>query len=481
MERAKHRNRKRLFLKWILALALVAASCESTDDEPSEENKDDGGLRLKPDERSRWSVEEVAEGDVGLYTKLALLDEKPVVAYHTFQSRTGDPCTETGNPNAPPKMFWDLYYSYKSQDSWQQELVTPLLVAKATPLGLDLKVAPDGTVAIASLTGEPIGTPTLQYCGAHDVGYFQRDDSGQWQVQTAVRLSNEAAVTGDTAAASNHGEVVGFWPALAFDQSGNAAIAYRDGHTGTLQHDDLLRADLELAIESGGGWRAVPVDWGRSAGAYNRLIFDQENRFVVLYFVSEEDRSSPQQGLWVARSADDGASWQKVRLFAKPVPLQPDIAVDPSNGNLYVVYFNADFRTIYIATLIDDSAFESASEGWEFASFGDNQYEEGRYSSIAVDPDGRVAVAYYRCNRKNETEGDCSPWNNGLVFAWREVGSEGSWTVELVDQGDGSGECGTYASLAFSSDGAAYIAYLCQHLVDDKLESRVHLAKRDPL
>jgi len=47
--------------------------------------------------------------------------------------------------------------------------------------------------------------------------------------------------------------VVGFWPALAFDQNGNAAIAYRDVHTGVLQSDDWRRADLELAFGSGGG------------------------------------------------------------------------------------------------------------------------------------------------------------------------------------------------------------------------------------
>lgn len=482
MEPVRHLSLMSPYRRFIglLTLALIVASCDPKD-EPSDETESDGGRRQKPIEQSHWTLEEVADGNVGLFTRLALLNDQPVIAYHAFQSRTGDPCTETGNPDAPPKMFSDLYYSYKSQDVWKKELVTPLLVAKGTPSGLDLKVAPDGSAAIASLTGDPIGTATLQYCGANDVGYFQRDNSGAWHEQAVVRSSNEAAVTGGTAAASNHGEVVGFWPALAYDQNGNAAIAYRDVHTGTLQGDDWKRADLELALESGGSWRAIPVDWGRSAGQYNRLIFDQENRPVVLYYIPEEDPSSPQQGLWVARSADDGATWQKVHLYAKPVPLQPDIAVDPSSGYLYVVYFNADSRIIYLATLNDDSEFESASQGWEFTPLGDTQYEEGRYSSIAIDPDGRLAVAYYRCNRANETEGVCSPWDNALVFAWREVGSAGYWTVEIVDQGEGSGECGTYASLAFDSEGAAYIAYLCQHLLDDKLESRVHLAKREPL
>ncbi|MBN1656627.1 MAG: hypothetical protein JXA30_22840 [Deltaproteobacteria bacterium] len=464
----------------LLTLAVVFSNCDSGDEPPLEENED-GGLRQKPITEKRWAVEQVADGNVGLFTRLALVEDQPAVAYFAYTSRTGDPCSEIGSPNPPLKQFWDLYYASKSQGSWRHELVTDLLVAKDTPSGLDMKTAPDGTAAIASLTGEPIGTATLRYCGANDVGYFRRSLAGDWSVQTAVRSSGEAAVTGDTAAASNHGEVVGFWPALAYDRDGNAAIAYRDVHTGVLQSDDWRRADLELAMGSAESWRAVAIDWGRSAGEYNRLVFDQENRPVVLYYIPEDNSDFSQQGLWVARSSDGGASWQKVRLFANPVPLQPDIAVDRSAGNLYIVYYNENSRIIYLATLVDDAAFESASQGWSFTPFGDNQYDEGRYSSIALDPRGRIGVAYYRCGKTNETEGVCSSLNNALVFAWREAGGAESWTVEVVDEGEQSGECGSYASLAFGNDGAAYIAYLCQHVVDEKLESRVHLAKRNPL
>jgi hypothetical protein len=459
------------------------ASCGSKDNS-STQNENDSGLRKKPVEENKWSVEEVADGGVGLFTKLALEKNQPVIAYYADKAQPGDPCKEANDTNPRSMQLWDLFFAQKVGEKWQRERVRRVLW-RDSPFGLDLKISPTGTPAIVTLTGDPINTPTLQYCGAHDVGYFLRNAAGTWDPKTVVRNGDEAVVTGEAAKASNFGQVVGFWPALAYDSKGNAAIAYRDVHEGGLQSDDFRRADLEMALQTGDSWRAVAVDWGRSAGEYNRLVFDNKNRPVVLYYLPGDSNDLSQQGLWVARSADGGTTWQKVRLVAKPVPLQPDIAVDPTDGSLYVVYYNKDSRMINLATL-DESAFENTSKGWTPKPIGDPQYDEGRYSSIAIDPDGRIGVAYFRCAKTNETSGDeeCSvpSENNGLVFAWREIGRDGAWTTETVENGAPSVACGQHTSLAFDGEGTAYIAYMCQHAVtEDVVENRVRLAKRAPL
>lgn len=489
MEPVRHRNPIRyslqLFASCILAIGL--ASC-GPKDTSSKDNDEDSGLRKKPIDESKWSTEEVADGGVGLFTKLALAKDGPVVAYYADKSRTGDPCTAIAkiNDKETPRngQLWDLFFSHKVDGIWQKERVSPVLWLDAA-IGLDLKISPTGTPTIVTLTGESIVSDTLQYCGANDLGYFLRKGEGTWDLRTVVRNSGEAAVSGDTAISSNFGQVVGFWPALAYDSKGNAAVAYRDVHEGGLQSDDFRRADLEIALQTGYSWHAVAVDWGRSAGEYNRLVFDKKNRPVVLYHLPGDSNDFSQQGLWVARSADNGATWQKVRLFPKPVPLQPDIAVDPNDGSLYVVYYNKDSRIIYLATLVDDNAFESSDKGWTFKLFGDPLYDEGRYSSIAIDPDGRIGVAYFRCSKANETSDvrECAvSESNALVFAWREIGRDGAWTIETIEKGESSVACGQHTSLAFDGEGAAYIAYMCQYAVTkDLVEDRVRLATRKPL
>jgi hypothetical protein len=468
-------------ISW-LAFTLLLIACGSDKASSKTEEGDDSSLRTPPITGSQWTTEQVAGGGVGLFTKLALSKDGPIVAYYTDKPRAGNPCTETGSPSPPNKQFWDLYVSQKSGGSWRQTLVSPVLILDSEPPGLDLKLAPSGRPALVTLTGDPIGTATLRYCGSHDLAYFAQSSSGTWgQPQTAVRQSGEAAVSGDTASASNHGEVVGYWPALAFDSSGNPAIAYRDVHTGVLQEDDERRADLELAWGTGSGWRAIPVDPGRSAGKYSRIIFDRKNRPVILYSVPIDNNESNQQGLWLARSTDNGTTWQKVRLFPGLVPLQPDLAIDSSNGNIYVVFYNKNTSIINLATLQDDTAFESADKGWKFESFGDPQYDEGGYSSLAVDSSGRLGVAYYRCGKTNHASGTCPDAENALVFAWKEAGADGVWTTEVVDEGEDAGECGTFTSVAFDSGGAAYIAYLCKSLTAGQPESRVRLAIRSPL
>ena len=459
----------------LLGLVLLAACDSDKSDNNGRDRGRDAALRPPPTVEDLWSSEVIAEGGAGLCADLELGEEGPVVAYYATSSRDGEPCFQEQSEDPKPRMLWDLYFAEPKGGQWHSHLVAEVL-GEGSPPGLDLAMGPGAEPAIAATGGEPIETLAYHFCGGNDLALYERQGSN-WAPDIAVVTSGQAA-SGEPG--SDAGEVVGYWPALAFGADGQAAIAYRDVHYAIQQSDDFHRADLELALGSSGSWRALPVDVGRGAGEYNALIFDEQGRIVIVYY-QPDTRSGPGQGVWVIRSEDGGASWQRVQLYSGPTLPRPDLAVDPDDGTLYVVYYSSSKRLPYLATLVDDEKFESESEGWSQQAFGDPRYQEGAYTSVAVDGQGNVGVAYYRCLRATESGDICPASDNALVFAWRLPGDVGVWEVETVDEGDRAGECGTHASLVFQSDGSAAIAYLCQSTVDDTLQDRLLLARRKPL
>jgi hypothetical protein len=369
-------------------------------------------------------------------------------------------------------MIWDMSYAEESGSGWNVELVEPLLIL-GNPPGLDFKVSPSGTPTIVAMTGDPV--VQIKYCGSNDVGVYTRTSPGNWSVETAVANSGEAA-TG--LPASDYGYVVGHWPTLAYDQSGNPAIAYRDVHAGAMQGDDDRKADLELAWETG-GWSHIAVDPGHGAGQYSKMLFDADGEPVIVYANNIEETTDNPQGVWVTRSADAGTTWEKVRFFLGASIDGPDAVVSPDDGTLYVVYYDSHVGVPKLLTLTDDTQFTSLDGGWTSETFGSPSYDEGYNPSIAVGPQGQVAVAYYRCGLASGGLGNCDGTEDALVFAWQEGGS---WESEIIDPGSTDlGTCGTYPSLAFDGDGHAVVAYQCQAMVDGGLVDEVRFARRDLL
>ncbi len=480
----------------LTALIVVAgATCGKPNDDGDDAADRDAKIRRPPVTREVWQTEEVASGHVGLHTRTVITADGPAIAYFATQGREDGPCDELGVSSPPTRELWDLYVARSTGSGWSAETVASIL-SLAAPSGLGFAVDSTGRPAIASLTGGAWVAP-VGYCSANDVGFYRPADDGSsadgWSVQTAVATSGEAA-TGEPA--SDFGEVVGYWPALAFDADDNPAIAYKDIHGGGLQSDDLRRADLELALQSGSSWRAVAVDIGEGAGDYNALVFDDQNRPVIAYYQPVESQGATPRGVWVARSADDGASWQRVQLLAGATVEGPAMLVDPDDGRLHVAYYDAALGVPRMATLQDDDNFEALDAGWTDQRFGEERFDEGYHLSLAAGPNGIIAAAYYRCTRATGELGVCRPDDDALVFAWRKAGTgtegstgtdagtgtdTGTWSIEVVDEGDAQGACGTHASLAFDSDGSAVISYLCQTLVGNALDDRVRVARREPL
>ena len=458
-------NLRTFFSTLVLVLSgLVACG----DDAAPPGGTADASTPRRPGRMNSWESTLVDDGDVGLHLRLAVDRAGDAhLAYMSTSGRSDGECTELGGSDLPTRTVWSLVYATSSGSGFRSETVDELLLLGEPP-GLDLRVDQSGTPAIAALTGEPL--VMQRYCGASDVGLFRPDGSG-WSVETLVEESGEAA-TGMPA--SDFGYVVGYWPALAFGPGGQTAIAYQDVHAGSIQSDDLRRADLEVVLSDGAGWRAVPIDAGRGAGWFSRATYDQQGRLVVVYFNSVESGGTASRGLWVARG--DGDSWEQVRLSAGGTVQGPDILA-LEDGTIHIAQYDAGRGIGVLFTSPDDSMFGD-SAAWSEETFGDGRYDEGYDPSLAVDPSGRLAVAYYRCALATAGLGECDPDDDAVVFAYRD-GS--SWEVEVVDDGfDGAG-CGRFPALAFGPGGEASLAYQCQANVGGTLSSRVYLARRPAL
>ncbi len=461
-----------------LACALLVGACSGGSGKTKQKSEPDVGPTQHHDAghtEPTWVKQTIGSGDVGLMPELAVSgDDEVGVAFFGTQPTDGGPCTETGSQDPPTKMFWKVQYASIAaadvdQGNWQIEDVTDVL-SLSQPRGLDLAFAPDGTPSVTTMTGDPIQQPP--YCGANDVGLLTRNGAGDWSLQTAVTTSGDAA-TGEPA--SDYGQVVGYWPALTYDSSGGAFIAYKDVHAGGLQGDDRKRADLELAHQAG-GWTASPVDYGRGAGDFNAIAVDSQDRPIIAYYDPVESTTA-QLGVWVARPAADGQSFDTVQLFNQATERGPSIVVDPDDDLPRVLFYNSQEGYPQLATQTSESDFGSIGSGWQLDDIGDARYDEGYDASLAVSPSGHLAAVYYRCTKATSGPGNCDAADDALVFAWEDAGD---WTREVVDEGS-EGFCGRHPSLAFDSTGYAHIAYECEKLVDGELQTQLKYARRKPL
>ena len=457
--------------------AALAALCVGGCSEPPAAQNNAGTtkppiMRERPKPGEAWTVSTLDAQGGGLHIALASAPSGQLGAvYFPVSGQDDGPCEELNFDSPPLRVRWPLTYAQLEGQQWVKQVVAnPLYVGQ--PTGLDLGFYADGTPVIATMTGDPLAEQ--RYCGVNDVGLMARRGAA-WQTETAVTNSGQAR-TGE--AGSDFGEVVGYYPSLAFDRSGQPAVAYKDVHSGSIQSDDRRRADLELAWRQGGSWRAIPVDYGTGAGNFNKLAFDLQDRPVIAYYVPTESLDMTRQGIWATRSSDAGQTWERVQLYNLSTSERPALAIHPQTGAPHVLYYQARKGYPTLATLTDDDKFGSLAQGWSLEDIGDSRYDEGYSPAIAFSPEGTLAVAYYRCTKSIGTLGDCTSDDDALIFAWRD-GQE--WVREVVDEGDVGGVCGQRPSLTFDADGYAVIAYRCEVEVEGRLQSQIKFARRKSL
>ena len=274
---------------------------------------------------------------------------------------------------------------------------------------------------------------------------------GPWRPPPATAATPTPASPPPTPASSS-----GLWPGLAHDANGEPGVIYRDAHYGTLQHDDLYRADLEYAIRSGGSWTQEAIDIGEGAGDYGELVFDGEGRAVAVYAITIIAQEDDRHGVWAARREHDG-TWDKVMLHLGSIDENVAAGVDPTTGEIVVAYYSKADLAAKVHRLVDPDAFtESAS--WTQQTVGDAQYDEGRYVALDFAPDGRVALAYHRCKLITAGDGGCDFNDEAVIFALET--DTGDFRTHVVHEA-GRGTCGQYTSLGIDSAGTAWIGFRC--------------------
>ncbi len=448
----------------VFGVSVFAASCGS-DGETSEPDMDIPDSSRPTPQPQRWSTSVVEGGNMGLHPRVALSANGVVAgAWVSTQGREAGPCTELGE-DAPERVTYQIRYGEFDGTSWTIEDAAELAFVGQPP-GIDFAFNGNEPL-IAAMAGEP--SVMFRYCGVNDAAVYERSGPGNWTANTAVAESGEA-VTGD--AASDFGTVVGYWPALAISSTGAIGLAHKDVHGGGLQSDDFRRADLEFALNQGGSWQPSAVDFGRGGGNFSDAVFDAQDRPVVVHYIPSEDNTGTLTGVWAHRL--EGDEWVRVQLHNQPTSDGPSVALDPQTGTLWVAFYNAQRGFPVVAKLENSEGFTDTSE-WEFEEIGDNRYDEGYGSSLAVSRTGIVGLAYYRCTRATQGLGECTAAEDELVFAYWDGFA---WEQEVIDT-DESGQCGSSPSLVFDAQDRPLIAYRCEVLVDGVLDTQVHFATRN--
>ena len=336
----------------LIFIMMSSLACESTEEAQEVDMEIPRQPRPRPVYKDDpWFEKAVVEGGgVGLHTQLEVSPNGKVgVAYWSTDGVEGEPCSGLDVDDPPLEVRWGLHYAQWSDETgWEPELVSqPLLLG--IPPGLDLDYQRTGRPVIAALAGDPV--PEIKYCGGSDLGLFTpstNSNAEEWDVSWVVTDSDQA-MSGE--AASDFGYVVGYWPSIAKSSSGARMAVYQDVHAGSLQRDDLSRADLEVAFQDseGSSWSYEVIDLGEGAGIYNRAVYAEDDSPVVLYYISIEaaQEERVRQGIWVARRVN--GEWKRALVFGGPTKGTPSMIA--YQGGVAIAYYDPQIRHPVIARL----------------------------------------------------------------------------------------------------------------------------------
>ncbi|HLA43466.1 MAG TPA: hypothetical protein VJZ27_08535 [Aggregatilineales bacterium] len=221
----------------------------------------------------------------------------------------------------------------------------------------------------------------------------------------------------------------GIKPAIALDASDTPHIAYiREAMMGAVLY----------AVPGGDGWNIEQVSQGYFYGPLD-IAVTPDGQPVIAYHDHQGEGFDPRLGDEVVAVREDGA-WKLMTV------LNPG-----HDGWDNAIALDADGH--WHTSQVDPAQFGSP-DGIEYATdaYGDLQIERPGTgpvpyefaTSIALREDDSVGISYF--NEPNED----------LYFAERTPGSDGTWTLEPVDQ---EGDVGRYSALAFDSSGTPHITY----------------------
>jgi hypothetical protein len=460
---------KKYFDRLLLIVLLVSVNfCHLACETVADETVVDMEIIKKPRPRPMFTNDpwiekyKVDANSVGLHAQMARSSKGEIgIAYWSQDGTDGDPCDEIEVDDPPLEVRWQLYYAKwieaESSDSiaagaWEVETVANPRILGIPP-GLDLHYQKDGTPMITALSGEVV--PEIRYCGGSDLGLFTPSDNSSamsWDVEWVVTDSDQA-MSGDEA--SDYGYVVGYWPSIATHRSGKRMVVYQDVHGGSLQRDDLARADLEVALQNsrGSSWSYEVIDLGEGAGTYNQAGFTKAGVPVVLYYISIEAGQTERmrQGLWLAAKIDD--EWQKTLVFAGATKGAPSMLIDEEGVS--ILYYDLAARQPVLKQ-IDTVQQIMGSTAWKTQGLGDVRYNEGQSPKLFKLPTDRLAAVWYRCGSVESEE--CRPIYDAAIFSWET--EEGMWEDEIIENGE-EAPCGLFPSITLGSQNSIWASWQC--------------------
>ncbi|MHC1709459.1 MAG: fibronectin type III domain-containing protein [Methanomassiliicoccales archaeon] len=201
-------------------------------------------------------------------------------------------------------------------------------------------------------------------------------------------------------------------------------IAVTDG-TAFISYFDTNTRDLKVATRSSNGiWTPVVVDDTTLVGSWSAACGDSTGRMHVTYydFLNQD----------LCYAVFDGATWSLAKLDESGGVCSAVVSDD--NNKQHIFYIDLVIAQTPLSYITNSGA------KW-VATTIDNQGDVGEQSSIAVDADGFVHIAYY-----DDTNGSLNYANN----------VEG-WNIVVVD--NSSNQVGMYPSIALDSEGFVHISY----------------------
>lgn len=226
----------------------------------------------------------------------------------------------------------------------------------------------------------------------------------------------------------------GYWPQLAFDANNRMHIVHHDSSSDQLIY--MSNADDDSATN----WSHMPASPPGTGGSNSSLILDPDGNAHVSFL---------DYALGSLRYATNaGGAWSSTIVdSSKMVGWFSSLGRDQS-GRLHVVYRDSNIADLRYATCDQKcSGSEGSLSGW-ITSTVDHEGDVGKFSSLVVFPDGRLAIAYQDIT------------NERLKLA-KAPSHSGPWTHEIIEEMPGTGWS---VDLQRGPDDSLSVSYINQEL-----------------
>lgn len=188
---------------------------------------------------------------------------------------------------------------------------------------------------------------------------------------------------------------------------------------------DFLNQDLCYATYNGSAWSLSKLD--ESGGVCSAMVSDDNNKQHIFY-IDLVLAKTP-----LSYITNSGAKWVATVVDEQgDVGEQSSIAVD-ADGFVHIAYYDDTNGSLNYANNV---------EGWSAVVVDNSSAKVGMYPSLGLDSEGLVHISYY------------DDVNKDLRYA---TNAGGSWSTDSRDTG---GDVGLHSSLTVDANDAIHIVYL---------------------